>query len=89
MPKAATLPEPVSEVVSKYELPEPGCWLVLGDVHIPFHDRVTVQCAIAEAKRRRVVGVLLNGDTLDSHEISDHDKDPAAPRYVDEIKKGL
>jgi hypothetical protein len=71
-----------------FHLAKPGRWLVLGDVHLPFHDRTTLELAVRDAKARRVVGVLLNGDTLDSHEISDHDKDPKAPRYVEEIRKG-
>lgn len=64
----------------------PGVWLVLGDVHLPYHDRPTLELAVGEAKRRNAVGVILNGDLLDSHEISTHDKDPSAPRYVEEIE---
>lgn len=65
-----------------------GVWLILSDVHLPYHDRPTLELAVREARRRGVAGVLLNGDVLDSHEISDHDKDPGAPRYAREIEKG-
>lgn len=66
----------------------PGRWLVLSDIHVPCHDRTAIELAVAHAKRDGVAGVLLNGDTLDSHEISDHDKDPSAPRYVREVELG-
>jgi predicted phosphodiesterase len=62
--------------------------LVISDIHIPYHDRTTVELAIAEAKRRNVKLVILNGDILDYHELSVHDKDPLAPRYVSELATG-
>lgn len=95
------LPPPELKKSPKLELPESihkkfpaervdsnGWWLVLGDVHIPHHDRKTVELAVAEAKRRKCKGVLLNGDILDSHEVSRHDRDPSALRYVDEVERG-
>lgn len=87
-PPLTKFPAPQFNHDAAFRLAKPGTWLVLNDVHVPYHDRKTVELAIAEAKRRKVVGVLLNGDILDSHEISDHDQDPLAPRYVDEIKRG-
>lgn len=43
----------------------PGNWLVLSDVHIPFHDRKTLELAAETGVKRGVVGILLNGDILD------------------------
>lgn len=89
-PAAASpaLPDPLPQSYAPYEINTPGAWLVISDVHLPYHDRRTIEAAVREARDRRAVGVLLNGDTLDSHEISRHDRDPAASRYVDEIEKG-
>ncbi len=81
-------PEPEPSNYKDFKIDGEGRWLILGDVHIPFHDRATVEAAIRQAKKENVVGVVLNGDTLDSHEISSHDKDPSAPRYVREIELG-
>ncbi len=50
----------------------PGMWGVIGDVHLPYHDKQTIELFVAECRRRDVVGVLLNGDVLDSHELSHH-----------------
>lgn len=82
------LPESVAPEWSKFEIDRPGVWLSLMDLHIPYHDRATIELAVKEAKARAAVGVLLNGDVLDSHEISRHDKDPRAPRYVREVEIG-
>jgi predicted phosphodiesterase len=79
------MPAPHPESYEPFKIDTPGRWLILSDIHAPYHDRTTLELAVTEAKRRGVVGVLLNGDTLDSHEISNHDKDPSAPRYIDEI----
>lgn len=85
---ALGLPAPHPERYEPFRIDTPGRWLILSDIHAPYHDRTTLELAVTEAKRRGVVGVLLNGDTLDSHEISSHDKDPGAPRYVDEVETG-
>lgn len=82
------LPDAHVESYLPFTIDTPGQWLILSDIHVPYHDRTTLELAVTEAKRRGVVGVLLNGDTLDSHEISNHDREPSAPRYVDEIDTG-
>lgn len=81
------LPEAVDRDSVPYSLGE-GRWLVLADIHLPFHDRTTVELAVAQAQKRGVKGVLLNGDLLDFHELSRFDRTPDDPRYPDEIKKG-
>ncbi|AMV23409.1 hypothetical protein VT84_03300 [Gemmata sp. SH-PL17] len=86
--KSLGLPTPHAENYEPFRIDTPGRWLILSDIHAPYHDRTTLELAVREAKRRGVVGVLLNGDTLDSHEISSHDKDPSAPRYVEEVEVG-
>ena len=86
---AKAMPVPVvARDGSTHKVGARGWWLVLGDVHLPYHDRVTLELAVKEAVRRKAKGVLLNGDLLDSHEVSDHDKDPRAPRYKEEIEYG-
>lgn len=85
-PPPPSLPDPAPREYAPFTIDTPGHWLILSDIHVPYHDRATLELAVSEAKRRGVVGVLLNGDTLDSHEISNHDKDPSAPRYVEEVE---
>lgn len=82
--KALRLPEPIKLEYQPFLLDEPGWWLVLGDTHLPYHDVRTIELAIATAKKHRAVGVLLNGDIADCHELSTFDRDPTMPRYVEE-----
>lgn len=84
----ATLPEPVNREYEPFRLDGAGLWLVLNDVHLPYHDKRTVELALDTAVRRGATGILLNGDILDSHELSDFDKDPSAPRYAAELEAG-
>lgn len=83
-----SLPEPLDLVWETFHIDTPGNWLILNDVHLPFHDKRTVELAVEEARRRNVVGVLLNGDILDSGEISNHLRHRELPRYVEEIQVG-
>jgi predicted phosphodiesterase len=82
------LPEPLRRNSAPFRLDALGWWLIVSDLHIPFHDKTTVDLAVAEARRRRAVGVLLNGDILDSHELSRFEKSPDDPRYPFEIAAG-
>jgi predicted phosphodiesterase len=86
--ESATLPESINRESQPCPLDQPGWWLVLGDVHLPYHDRQVVEQAVRRAKRNRAVGVLLNGDVLDCHEISRFDKSPDDPRYNGEVAAG-
>lgn len=84
----AVLPDPVVRTACPVEVDTLGWWLVLADTHLPFYDRKTVLSAVGEAKKQRVSGVLLNGDILDSHELSRWDRTPDDPRYPEEIEMG-
>lgn len=82
-----TLPDPVLRDSKPYVIDDLGQWLILSDVHIPFHDNITIDLALKEAQRRKVKGILLNGDLCDCHELSRWDKSPDDPRYPEEVTK--
>jgi hypothetical protein len=42
-----------------------GLWLVLNDIHIPFHEPDPLEAALQYGKEQKVTGVLLNGDIAD------------------------
>lgn len=81
-----TLPDAVIESYDPFKLADSGRWLYLSDIHLPYHDKRTIEVAVAEAKRLGIVGVLLNGDVMDCYEISNHSRDPNTGRFVDEVK---
>ena len=54
---------------TEYNL-NPGTWLVLSDVHIPFHEPKPLEAAIKYGQIEKVTGILLNGDNQDCDAIS-------------------
>jgi hypothetical protein len=52
-----------------YKLP-PGLWLVLSDVHIPFHEPKPLESAVRFGQAEKVTGILFNGDLQDCASIS-------------------
>lgn len=83
-----SLPDPVDQSYDPYTVDTPGRWLVLCDLHIPYHDKRTIAEAVAEAERVGVAGVLLNGDVLDCYQLSAHYKEPDKGRFAEEVEKG-
>lgn len=59
---------------------------LLSDIHIPYHNKQALELAIAESKRIGATVILLNGDTMDCHELSKFEKDPRERSYREEIK---
>lgn len=49
---------------------EPGLWLILNDLHVPFHDMKAVESAVAFGHKHKVDGILLNGDIQDCAAVS-------------------
>jgi len=49
---------------------------ILSDVHLPYHNIDALTCAITYLKKEKVDAVLLNGDTMDCHQLSRFTKDP-------------
>ena len=49
---------------------------ILSDVHLPYHNIEALTCAISYLKKEKVDAVLLNGDTMDCHQLSRFIRDP-------------
>jgi predicted phosphodiesterase len=52
-----------------YVLPA-GKWLVISDLHVPFHEPVAVEAALKYGKDKKVTGILMNGDMMDCAAVS-------------------
>lgn len=63
--KVPALLDPIEYNTSPVKLDVPGNWLILSDVHFPFHDRRALELAIERAQRDGIVGIVLNGDIID------------------------
>lgn len=84
----ARLPDSWAKPLDHVHVNTPGWWLVLGDVHLPMHDKATVELAVEEARQKNVAGVLLNGDLLDCFHISPFFRVPTKEKFRDEIDAG-
>lgn len=63
------MPDTWRQTRSKYKLP-PGLWLVLSDVHVPFHEPKPLEAAVQAGQAEKVDGVFLNGDYQDCAALS-------------------
>ncbi len=68
---------------------ENSIWLILNDIHIPYHDAQACEMAITEGLLAGATGVLLNGDVMDAISISKHVQHKDTPDYHEEIAKTL
>jgi predicted phosphodiesterase len=59
--------------------------LILSDIHIPYHDIAALSTAIQCGLDEGVDTVILNGDALDCHELSDFVKDPKKRKFKEEL----
>lgn len=60
--------------------------VLLSDIHIPYHDRRALDCALGHAAICAVDLIILNGDVADFHRISRWEKDPRKRPLADEVK---
>jgi predicted phosphodiesterase len=59
--------------------------LVLSDIHIPYHSIPALTAALDWAKKNKPDTILLNGDTLDCHQLSRFVKDPKSRNFGQEL----
>lgn len=63
------MPKTWRKVRTPYKL-DVGLWLILSDIHIPFHEPKPLEAAIQYGHTEKVDGILLNGDIWDAEAIS-------------------
>jgi len=64
-----SMPETWRQNRVPYKLPA-GKWLILSDLHIPFHEPLPIESALQYGKDNKVTGILLNGDAQDCAAVS-------------------
>ncbi len=80
LPKSDTKPK------KDYKLKE-GKWLVLSDIHIPYHSEQALDIALDYGEDVGITDILLNGDTCDFYNVSSYQKDPEERNLSNEIYK--
>jgi len=71
-----------------FHVDNPGWHFVLGDVHLPMHDKATIEAGVKEAKQKAASVILLNGDIMDMFNITPFFRPPSDDRFVDEVESG-
>lgn len=65
-PEAIKIEQPKTWRITRTEYKMPvGKWLVLADLHVPYHEPMAVEAAVEYGKRQGVTGVFINGDFQD------------------------
>jgi predicted phosphodiesterase len=76
-PVAMSLPAAIPSGWRVHTLPdEPRRYLVLGDLHVPYHDRRALQLALEYGRKAKARGLVILGDMVDFYDYSDFEKDP-------------
>lgn len=61
--------------------------LLLQDIHIPYHDPVALEIALAHGQKEKVDAIIINGDAADFYSISFWENDPTKRNFVEEIER--
>jgi len=64
-----------------------GRWLILSDIHIPYHDEEALEIALKFAEDNNVDHIYLNGDICDFYNISSYQKDSEERDLSNELTK--
>jgi hypothetical protein len=71
-----SIPRGISQIDPPRRLDAPGKWLVIGDMHVPFHDRTALLTALDYGVDNGCKHVLINGDFYDNPRLGRWDRDP-------------
>lgn len=85
------LPESDETIYKPFVFPHHKKVGILSDIHLPYHSLDALTEALTTLKKEKVDALLLNGDTIDCHQLSRFIKDPKKRDFKYEIDclKGL
>ena len=78
-------PKSQAEPLTDFVIHGPQRILRLADIHYPFHDADALQAAVEYGMRHDPTIILLDGDIIDCHDLSDYEKDPRKRYTSDEL----
>lgn len=82
-----TIPKSDNKPYTEYIIdPELKHGLIFPDIHFPYHDEKALRAAINYALDVQPDFIVLNGDTVDFHQLSYFEKDPTKKNIVQELE---
>ena len=69
-------------------LREPGDYLILSDVHVPYHSEIALEAALKYGIDDGCKHLVFNGDFLDFYKLSRWSQDPRYRNVSDELEMG-
>jgi predicted phosphodiesterase len=80
------IPEGMTEIddFAPHVIEKPGRYLILSDIHVPYHDRDSLLLALEREKD--LAGIILNGDIMDCFALSKWEKDPRERDFPYELE---
>lgn len=79
------LPKGKTQALAPVHIP-PGKWLVLSDIHSPYHNERAIEKAVRKGEDEGCDGVYLNGDSADFYSVSRWQTDPRERDLPNELK---
>lgn len=81
----AGIPEETQQELVPYAIETGRRYLLMGDEHLPEHDRRAIELAVDFAKKQGCDALLHGGDTSEHASTSQWEKDPSLPRFREEL----
>jgi predicted phosphodiesterase len=83
------LPESYKEEYEPYHCPFYDNWLVMSDIHVPYHDIGAISELINYGIEKNIKAILINGDFLDCYQLSKFNPDPRKRNLSEEMEAGI
>ena len=79
------LPESYQETFDPFHCPFYDNWLIMSDLHIPYHDIRAISEIINYGIAKGIKAILLNGDIMDCYMLSKFQPDPRMRKFSEEL----
>lgn len=83
------IPEGIKQTLEPLEITKPGKYLIISDVHVPYHDAAALRIALEHGLESGCEHCYVNGDFFDFFKCSRFDPSPERGDPKDELQIGL
>jgi predicted phosphodiesterase len=87
-PAGFQIPAGVRQIAAPLQFNDPGKWLIISDVHVPYQDETALLAALDYGVKEGCKHVCINGDFYDFYKISQWERDPEMRNPQEELDTG-